>query len=68
MSRAVPANANHRVPERIYVRLQVRDQAGNVAVTQTSEPLTLVNRPRVRVREVRPAYETGERLRTYRFF
>ncbi|TWU21883.1 hypothetical protein Pla144_43170 [Bythopirellula polymerisocia] len=43
------------VPERFYVRLEVRDTAGNVATFQTPEPLAL-NRPQPtgHLRDVRP--------------
>ena len=43
------------VPDRFYVRLEVRDTAGNVASFQTPEPLAL-NRPQPtgRLRDVRP--------------
>jgi hypothetical protein len=37
LSWKVPANA----PAKVYLRLSVRDQAGNVAVAQTSEPILI---------------------------
>ncbi len=43
-------------PERGYLRLEVRDMAGNVTVVDSPEPLSFVpTRPRVRIRDVRPS-------------
>jgi hypothetical protein len=56
-------------PERLYVRLEVRDEAGNVEVTQTTDPVLLERlRAKGRIREVRPGLETSQGPRTYRFF
>lgn len=44
-----------RVPDRIYLRLDVRDEAGNVGVFETAEPVSLDrHRPEGRIRGVRP--------------
>jgi hypothetical protein len=60
---------DNRVAERIYVRLEMRDQAGNVEITQTTQPVMLDHlRPKGRIREVRPTLETSRGPRTYRFF
>jgi hypothetical protein len=47
--------AERHLPEQLYVRLEVRDAAGNATTFQATEPVT-VNRPRpqARIREVRP--------------
>jgi len=43
-------------PERGYLRLEVRDMAGNVTVADTPEPVSLVPaRPKVRIRDARPS-------------
>jgi hypothetical protein len=51
---------DNRTPGRIYLRLEVRDEAGNLAVDETSQP-TLVDQshPTVRIRSVRPAGTLG---------
>jgi hypothetical protein len=44
-----------RVPERIVIRLEVRDEAGNVGACETGETVSLDrNRPAGRIRGVRP--------------
>ncbi len=43
------------LPERVFLRIEVRDQAGNVGTHETVEPVTLVVRePEVSIRQVRP--------------
>jgi hypothetical protein len=60
---------DNRVAERIYVRLEMRDQAGNVEITQTTQPVSLDHlHTKGRIREVRPSAETSRGPRTYRFF
>ena len=44
-----------RVPPLIYLRLEVRDEAGNLSIDQRKEPLALdQTRPTAKIREVRP--------------
>ncbi len=44
-----------RVPTKIYLRLEVRDEAGNLGIFETREPISLDQfRPTVRIRQVRP--------------
>ena len=44
-----------RVPERIVLRLEVRDEAGNVGIFDTADPVALDrHRPEGRIRGVRP--------------
>jgi hypothetical protein len=44
-----------RVPSRVYLRLEVRDEAGNLGIFETREPVSLDQlRPSVRIRQVRP--------------
>jgi hypothetical protein len=44
-----------RTPPQFYLQLEVRDEAGNVAVHETSEPVAIDQaRPTVRVRDVHP--------------
>ena len=46
---------DNRVPERIYLRLEARDEAGNVGAYETPDPLSLDRqRPQGRIRGVRP--------------
>jgi hypothetical protein len=46
--------ADRHLPEQLYVKLEVRDAAGNTTTYQTAQPV-VVNRPRpqVRIREIR---------------
>ncbi|MCE5267014.1 MAG: hypothetical protein LLG00_03935 [Planctomycetaceae bacterium] len=51
-----------RLPPRIYLRLEVRDEAGNVGVHELAEPILIdQSRPRIRIRDVRPLSQTGAR-------
>ena len=44
-----------RTPPQLYLRLEVRDEAGNVGVYETAEPVAIdQSHPTVRVRDVRP--------------
>ena len=46
---------DRRTPSEFYLRLEVRDEAGNVGVYETPEAVTVdQSRPTIRVREVRP--------------
>ena len=46
--------------EQFYLRLEVADEAGNVASHEMFEPVTIdQSRPTVRVRDVRPVGSTG---------
>ena len=46
---------DNRVPERIFLRVEVRDEAGNVGAAETSEAVSLDrHRPEGRIRGVRP--------------
>ena len=45
---------DNRVPDKIYLRLEVRDEAGNVGTFETAEPMSLDrHRPEGRIRGVR---------------
>lgn len=53
---------DERTPARFYLRLEVRDAAGNVGVHELNEPVEIDrSRPTVRIRGVRPAGRNGER-------
>ncbi len=53
---------DNRVPDRIFVRLDVRDEAGNVGQFQTAEPISLApNRPEGHLRSVRPSDDAASR-------
>lgn len=47
--------ADSPVPTKVYLRLEVRDAAGNLAIFESRQPVSLDPlRPSVRIREVRP--------------
>ncbi len=49
-----------RTPQGIYLRLEARDEAGNIGTTETTERFTLDrSRPTVEIRNVRPMGQTG---------
>ncbi len=49
-----------RVPPLIYLRLEVRDEAGNLAIQERSEPVALDQlRPSAKIRDVRPVAKSG---------
>ena len=53
---------DNRTPGQFYLRLEVRDEAGNVGVHETPEPVTIdQSRPTIRVRDVRPVGQTSAR-------
>jgi len=60
---------DNRLPQGIYLRLEVRDEAGNVGVFETSRSLVLDRlRPSVRIRDVRPlSQSTGTPPKRYYF-
>jgi hypothetical protein len=46
---------DNRTPSQFYLRLEVRDEAGNLGVDESSEAIAIdQSRPTIRVREVRP--------------
>jgi hypothetical protein len=50
---------DRRLPDQIYLQVQARDEAGNVAVASSAEPVSLARlRPQGRIREIRPARES----------
>ena len=60
---------DNRVPDRVYLRLEVRDEAGNIALHDAPEPVTLDRiRPTGRIRNVRPTGETASGPQRYRFY
>lgn len=49
---------DQRVPPRVYLRLEVRDEAGNVRIDDSTEPVEVQRvRPQGRIRDVRPLGE-----------
>ncbi len=51
---------DNRAPDRIFVRIEARDEAGNKATFDTTEPTTLEHvRPEGRIREVHPASQAS---------
>ncbi|MBL9123412.1 MAG: hypothetical protein JNG90_07245 [Planctomycetaceae bacterium] len=60
---------DRRVPEQIYLRVEVRDAAGNVAVADSFEPISLDRvRPQGRIRDVRPARDATQGARPVRTY
>jgi hypothetical protein len=59
-----------RVPERVFLRLEVRDEAGNVGVFETPAPISLdPDRPKGHIRTVHPLDDDGSsRVQTYQFY
>jgi hypothetical protein len=54
-----------QVPEKLFLRLEVRDKAGNVAVRTSPAPVMLnLPQPTGRLRSVRPVQEDPSRFRT----
>jgi hypothetical protein len=54
-----------QVPEKLFLRLEVRDKAGNVAIRQSPAPVVLnLSQPTGRLRSVRPVEEDKSRFRT----
>jgi hypothetical protein len=57
-----------RLPQRVYLRLEARDEAGNIGTCETKEPVLLEGfYPSVHVRDVRPLSQSarGEGDRYY---
>ncbi|MEX0714575.1 MAG: hypothetical protein WD278_19720, partial [Pirellulales bacterium] len=53
---------DHRVGDRIYLRLEVRDEAGNVRVVDTADVVSIdAVRPRGHIRNVRPLGDAARR-------
>jgi hypothetical protein len=53
---------DNRTPPQFYLRLEVRDEAGNMGFHETSLPIAIdQSRPTIRVREVRPVGQTTAR-------
>jgi len=54
-----------QVPERLFLRLEVRDKAGNVAIRQSPAPVALnLPQPTGTLRSVRPVQAEPQRFRT----
>ncbi|HEX4148932.1 MAG TPA: Ig-like domain repeat protein [Pirellulales bacterium] len=52
-----------RVPDRMYLRLEVRDEAGNIQTVESPDPLTIVRtRPQGRILGVRPVGDSARKL------
>ena len=51
---------DNRTPAQLYLRLEVRDEAGNVGTHETPEAVTIdQSRPTIRVRDIRPVGQTS---------
>ena len=59
---------DERAPDQVYLRLEARDAAGNVAVSQPAEAYTVAPlRPRGRIKDVQPLDSAAIRPKIYRF-
>ncbi len=60
---------NGRVPDTIYLRLEARDEAGNVGQFETPDPISLdPNRPHGVIRNVRPEPDEASNSQNFRFY
>ncbi|MCC7086879.1 MAG: hypothetical protein IT427_17915 [Pirellulales bacterium] len=60
---------SENAPDQIYLRAEARDEAGNVGVYESREPVSLDRiRPEGRIRGVRPITDSANRVQTYQFF
>jgi len=60
-----PWRLDRRVAEQIYLRLEVRDEAGNVTTIEPPDPITIGRaRPQGRIRDIRARDESARRPRT----
>ena len=58
-----------RVPDPIFLRLEARDEAGNVGQFETPDPISLdPNRPHGRIRNVRPEPDEASNVQIYHFY
>jgi hypothetical protein len=56
---------DQRTPQRLFLRLEVRDEAGNIRIDDSTEPVTIERiRPQGRIRDVRSAGEASRKSRT----
>jgi len=52
---------DQRAPQGIYLRLEVRDEAGNVGLFETPQPIPLGQfRPTAQIRDIRPTVDSGQ--------
>jgi hypothetical protein len=56
-------------PDRVFLRLEARDEAGNIGVYESAQPVSLDRiRPEGRIRGVRPVMnDSASRVQTYQF-
>ena len=56
-----------RVPQQVFIRLEARDEAGNVGLCDSPDPVTLDQiRPTIRIRDVHPVGQLDRRSGQYR--
>ena len=54
---------DNQTPSRIYLRIEARDEAGNIGVYETKQPIAVDQMvPKARIRDVHPVGQTGLRL------
>lgn len=59
---------DERVPDRVYLRIEARDEAGNIGSYETADSIPLDRiRPEGRIRGVRPINNSASRVQVYQF-
>ncbi len=54
---------DNQTPSRIYLRIEARDEAGNIGVYETTQPVAVDQMvPKARIRDVHPVGQSGLRL------
>ena len=58
-----------RTPSRLYLRLEARDEAGNVGTCVSLQPVVLdISAPKAHILDVRPVGQSGQRLPESNYF
>ncbi|MEN6458874.1 MAG: hypothetical protein ABFC63_08080 [Thermoguttaceae bacterium] len=58
---------DNRIPPKVFLRIEVRDEAGNMAVHELADPIPIdQSRPTIRIRDVRPLGDSGARSTLWR--
>ncbi len=54
---------DNRIPLQVYLRIEARDEAGNIGAYTTPEPVSLDQmRPKAHIREVHPVGQSSQRI------
>ncbi len=59
---------DERIPDQVYLRVEARDEAGNIGVYESADPIPLDRiRPEGRIRGIRPVINSASRVQIYQF-